>query len=128
MLKKLHNIAGYIVKSEKKKGLPAGKAGKVDVSLVDDRLIRSLNRRFRKLNKATDVLSFYFGEYGVLGDVIISLDTAKRNALRFKSDLDRELKRLVIHGTLHLLGYDHMSKSDRILMGKREELYAKKIR
>lgn len=119
--KYLFKISNGIVKKEKGKG-------KIEISFVDDKEIRRLNRKFRKIDRATDVLSFEMGESGVLGDIIISLDTAKRNAKRFRCGLEEELNRLVVHGTLHLLGYDHKNKSDMILMREKEDRYAKKIR
>lgn len=94
--------------------------GRVDVSLVNDRTIRRLNRSFRRKDKPTDVLAFRYGEKGILGDVVISKDTALRNAKRYGVSYRRELKRLVIHGVLHVLGYDHGRK-----MSHAEEIYAK---
>jgi probable rRNA maturation factor len=105
----------------------AGK-GKINIVLVDDESIRRLNKKFRGIDRATDVLSFEMKEDGILGEIIISKDTAKRNAERFGLSYKDEMKRLVIHGALHLLGYDHGAKSDRIRMRAKEELYAKKIR
>lgn len=119
-LKKLYNISEVIVRAEKGKGRPA-------VSFTGDKEIRALNRRYRKIDRATDVLSFYMGEDGALGDVIISAETAARNARRFGVKLEDELKRLVIHGTLHLLGYDHAGKKDRDKMRRKEGSYGKTI-
>lgn len=82
-------------------------AGGIDVTLVNDKKMRALNRRFRKKDRPTDVLSFSYGEKGVLGDVIISRDTTRRNARRYGISYRDELRRLVIHGVLHVLGYDH---------------------
>jgi probable rRNA maturation factor len=81
--------------------------GKINLVLMKDKEIRKLNRKFRKKDKATDVLAFPMKEEGVLGDIAISTDTAKRNAKRYGVSYRCELKRLVIHGTLHLLGYRH---------------------
>lgn len=74
--------------------------------------IRRLNRRFRKKNRVTDVLSFPLGEKGMdgryyLGDIIISVPKAFTQCGRVKAKLEKELDRLVVHGFLHLLGYDH---------------------
>jgi len=85
-------------------------AGKVDLSFVRDKTMRGLNRRFRKKDQSTDVLAFPYGEKELLGDVIISSDTARRNAKSFGVAYREEVKRLVIHGVLHVLGYDHGSK------------------
>ncbi len=87
----------------------------VSVLLVDDPTIRSLNRRWRRLDRATDVLSFPYGPGPdrVLGDVVISVPRAAEQARRFRVSLARELKRLLVHGILHLMGYDHKTAAQR---------------
>ena len=86
---------------------------KVELSILitSDREIRKLNRLYRNKDKPTDVLSFPMGEevggWRLLGDVVISLDTAKVQASEFGLSLEEEIKRLLIHGIVHLLGYDH---------------------
>ncbi len=94
----------------------------LSVSLVSESKIKSLNHRFRKKNRVTDVLSFSqldkswpVSPIQSFGEVIICLPVAKKQALLFKQTLLRELERLTVHGTLHLLGYDHE-------LGKKEEL------
>ena len=77
------------------------------LALVGDGRIRKLNRDHRGYDKPTDVLSFAADEPGYLGDIVISVDTARRQARRRGSNLSRELKVLGLHGLLHLLGYDH---------------------
>jgi probable rRNA maturation factor len=84
-----------------------GRKGKINLVLVDDQEIRKLNRKFRRIDRATDVLSFNMDEDGILGDIAISTQTAARNAKRYRVGLPREMKRLVVHGVLHILGYDH---------------------
>ncbi len=79
----------------------------VTVVLVSDRKIRELNRTYRGRNRATDVLSFSYDDESYLGDIIISVETALRQAQEEGHSLERELSILVIHGFLHLLGYDH---------------------
>ncbi|HEY8226365.1 MAG TPA: rRNA maturation RNase YbeY [Pyrinomonadaceae bacterium] len=78
------------------------------IAFVSDRKIRELNRTFRAMDKATDVLSFPGGEEGRdLGDVAISIETAKVQAKRSGLTLEREIAQLILHGLLHLSGYDH---------------------
>jgi probable rRNA maturation factor len=84
------------------------------VSLVDDAEARHLNREYRGKDRPTDVLSFAMregvrvaGDEPVLGDVVISLDTAARQARRHAVSVADEVRTLLIHGVLHLLGYDH---------------------
>ncbi len=89
-------------------GAPSGSA---TVALVTDGRMQKLNRDFRGLDKPTDVLSFRSnrkgGSEGYLGDIVISVETAERQARRLRSTLPRELEILALHGFLHLLGYDH---------------------
>jgi probable rRNA maturation factor len=95
------------------------------IVLVSDRVIRRLNRDFRNQDKPTDVLSFPTGPKGLshleeptLGDMIISVETARRQAFARRHSLERELRVLAIHGLLHLLGYDH--EVDRGEMRRKE--------
>lgn len=83
-------------------------SGEVSVVLAGDRLLRRLNRDFRGKDRPTDVLSFpgAGGEEG-LGDVVISVPTAERNARSEGHTVQRELDILALHGFLHVLGYDH---------------------
>ncbi|MFH1542656.1 MAG: rRNA maturation RNase YbeY [bacterium] len=89
-----------IVQAEKKEG-------EINLLFVDDKEIHRLNKQYRDKDKPTDVLSFEMNEDGVIGDIAISKETAERQAKEYGATLDEEIKRLVVHGTLHLLGYDH---------------------
>jgi len=82
--------------------------GEVALVLTGDRALRTLNARYRGKDKPTDVLSFPGpgGEVG-LGDIVISVDTAARNAKEYGRTLPQELDILALHGFLHVLGYDH---------------------
>lgn len=82
--------------------------GELALVFTGDTAMRSLNRRYRRKDKSTDVLSFPGpgGEQG-LGDVLISVPAAERNARRFGRGLEQELQVLALHGLLHVLGYDH---------------------
>jgi probable rRNA maturation factor len=82
--------------------------GEVSLVLTGDRSLRVLNARYRGKDKPTDVLSFPAdgGEAG-LGDIVISVETAERNARALRRTLPRELDVLALHGFLHVLGYDH---------------------
>lgn len=87
-----------------------GVKGEVSLVLAGDALLRRLNRDYRGKDRPTDVLSFpgEGGEAG-LGDILISVETASRNARRLRRSLGRELDVLALHGFLHVLGYDHES-------------------
>jgi probable rRNA maturation factor len=100
----------------------------LSLSLVGDRAIRRLNRTWRKKDKATDVLSFPAGDLPrgtpgprQLGDVVISLDTARRNAKEYGRTLEQEVSRYLAHGLLHLLGHDHERPQDARKMATLEE-------
>ncbi len=97
--------------------------GELGIVLTGDGPVRELNRRWRGLDRATDVLSFgYDVEPGpfVNGDVIVSLDRVLEQARRFRVTRGRELARLVIHGALHLAGLDHRTAAQRTRMRERE--------
>lgn len=92
------------------------RAVEVSIALVDDSTIQDLNARYRKKNTPTDVLSFSQeqevaipGAPKLLGDIVVSVDTAERQAVAGGRSLDDEASQLVIHGVLHLLGYDDVT-------------------
>jgi probable rRNA maturation factor len=93
---------------------PARARGEVTVAISSDTRIRALNRQFRRKDKPTDVLSFEAGEPGRLGDVVIALGVARRQARDAGHSLDTELRVLALHGLLHLLGYDHEHDDGRM--------------
>lgn len=106
----------------------------VNVTLVSDDEIHRLNLEFRNIDKSTDVLSFPLGENGeydvnpengclMLGDVIISVEHALRQAEEFGHSKEREIAYLTVHSVLHLLGYDHVDEAEekRIMRMKEEE-------
>jgi len=77
------------------------------IAFVSDRRIRDLNRRFRNVDKPTDVLSFPAEEEMNLGDIAISVDTAAAQAKENGLTFEAEIAQLILHGLLHLSGYDH---------------------
>jgi probable rRNA maturation factor len=87
----------------------------VSIAVVDDDSMRNLNRKFRRKNKTTDVLTFPADESDAdpqahgrpLGDIVISIDQARRQATEQKHSLATEIRYLILHGTLHALGYNH---------------------
>ena len=78
----------------------------VSIAFVDDEAMKDLNRRYRHKNRTTDVLTFP-GDEPLLGDIVISVDQARRQAGEEKHSLPTEVRYLVLHGILHALGYDH---------------------
>jgi probable rRNA maturation factor len=77
------------------------------IAFVSDKRIRGLNRQFRGIDKATDVLSFPAEEKANLGDIAVSVDTAAVQAKENGLTLEGEIAQLILHGLLHLCGYDH---------------------
>lgn len=95
-------------------------SGEITLVLVNDARMRELNRAFHATNSATDVLTFPFDDAEYHGDIVISYDTAHANARAARWDLADELDLLVVHGILHLLGYDDTNKKTRAKMWKRQ--------
>jgi probable rRNA maturation factor len=115
----------------------------VSISFVDDERIKELNRIYRGKDSSTDVLSFPLYEdeeienlekslhmdiEELLGDVVISAQTAKRQAKSYGHSFKREIAYLVVHSMLHLLGYDHMEDDEKREMRSREKEVIKKIK
>ena len=106
----------------------------ISVTFVDNEQIRELNAQYRNKDTSTDVLSFPMGENGVydvnhdtgakiLGDIVISMETAQEQAERYGHGLDREVGYLTAHSMLHLLGYDHENGGlEQTRMREKEEL------
>lgn len=111
------------------------KGSALSLSLVNDAQIRKLNRIHRGKDRPTDVLSFPLaapdarpgeGER-LLGDVVISVDTARRQAAEYDATLEAELNRLLIHGVLHVMGHDHEEPGERERMRAEERRLAAAI-
>lgn len=93
----------------------------VSLTLVGDRRIRALNARYRGVRRRTDVLAFPLdGPAPLLGEVVVSVETARRQAGRLGHSLVEELDLLVVHGLLHLVGYDDRDPGEARLMHARE--------
>lgn len=111
----------------------------LSISIVNNKKIQELNKLYRQKDQVTDVLSFALQDTIeeevtikdnmmplLLGDIIISIDRAREQASEFNHSLKRELGFLVVHGLLHLLGFDHMNESDeKEMFGKQNELLAR---
>lgn len=111
----------------------------ISMVLINNPDIRKLNKEYRAIDKETDVLSFpiytkreikslvqkpktHGKEVILLGDIIISLEKVQEQSIEYGHSFERELNYLIIHGILHLLGYDHIKKSDKQKMREKEEL------
>lgn len=102
------------------------------IAFVSDRKMRELNKQFRGKNSTTDVLSFPFeaDEFEIeadnLGDIVISIEQAKKQATENTLTLELEIKQLILHGILHLCGYDH--ETDNGEMNRRELELRKRLK
>lgn len=100
-----------------------------NIIIVDENKIHELNKNYRNIDRVTDVISFALEDdstfintdFRVLGDIYICLKRAHEQALDYGHSFKRELCFLAIHGLLHLLGYDHMEKSDEEIMFKLQD-------
>ena len=114
-------------------------SAEVDVSIVDDDMIKEMNAEFRNIDKSTDVLSFPLGENGIydtnpetgnkmLGDIVISVEHAIAQGELYGHGLRREIAYLTVHSMLHLLGYDHVDEGlEKAKMREKEEIILAKL-
>ena len=102
-----------------------------NVIIVDNDTIHKINKEYRNIDRETDVISFALEDdksfnttdIRMLGDIYISIDKVRSQALEYGHSFKRELYFLSVHGLLHLLGYDHMKKEDEeVMFGKQEEI------
>lgn len=115
-VKGLRQEALGLLRAEKAKG-------ELIVNFIDDKLMRKLNKKYRKKDKTTDVLSFNIGEDGILGEIYISYPTARKQAKMYNCSINEELKRLAGHGTMHILGYTHKEMSSFAKASEDKEKY-----
>lgn len=122
-LEKVEDLLNFALEKEKLENV------EFNVIIIDNERIRKINKEYRNIDRETDVISFALEDndsielpYRLLGDIYISIDKAKGQAIEYGHSLLRELGFLSIHGLLHLLGYDHMNKDDEKVMFERQEL------
>jgi probable rRNA maturation factor len=118
----IKNIIQYLKVDEKTE---------ISILFTDDKFIKSLNKKYRGINKSTDVLTFNLEEGDLkfpevdknklLGDIVVSVETAQRQANNLNHNLENELMILLIHGLLHLIGYDHEEDRDNKIMQVKEK-------
>jgi len=112
-------LAERVLRAERQK-LP------INIIFTDDISIRNLNSRYRRRRRSTDVLAFPADPVlGLLGEVYVSIDTARKQAREYGSTLTGEILRLVCHGLLHLCGYEHYAGQQAERMSAREKKYLK---
>jgi rRNA maturation RNase YbeY len=99
-------------------------SGDLNFILTNDNILKKMNLKFLKHNYYTDVISFNYGSgKRIDGEVYISIDTVKRNAINYEVSYNSELVRVIIHGVLHLCGYGDKSPEEKKEMRKREDLW-----
>lgn len=106
------------------KALGAPKDSELSVTFIDDLKMREFNRDYRNIDRTTDVLSFPQEEgpgETLLGDILISVQTSLRNSKRYCVTHEEEIVKLLVHGILHLFGYDHKKKKEREEMREKEK-------
>lgn len=103
------------------------KDAEVSITLVDDKTIRKLNREYRGLDKPTNVLSFELGDDVLLGDIFISLDTVKKEADAENISVAEHTAHMIVHGILHLQGFDHLTDQEAKVMESKEIKILKKL-
>ena len=116
------NIILWILKSLEAEGQ---EAGTINIIFCNDDYLLDLNLRFLYRDALTDVIAFDYGddEEGVSGDIFISIDRVRENALHLGFNPENELMRVIIHGILHLCGYQDKSFEDKSLMTAKEDKY-----
>jgi probable rRNA maturation factor len=114
----IQRIADSVLQGEK-----AELSGVLSIVMVDDAAMRDLNLRFLKKDRPTDVIAFELGDGGVWGEVYVSAERTREQAADYGVPPAEELARCVIHGLLHLLGYDDVTLRERRAMKGKEEEY-----
>ncbi len=111
----------------------------VNIVLTNPTNIREMNKKYRNIDKETDVLSFPMFEKDelenrknlnedILGDIVISIEKVKDQAQEYGHSFERELSYMAVHGFYHLMGYDHIEEQDKILMRQKEENILEKLK
>lgn len=98
--------------------------GDINIIFCSDNYILDINQRFLQHDYFTDIITFDYCEGNILsGDLFISVDSVKENSIFYKTDFDEELNRVIVHGLLHLIGYDDHSDEDQKMMRSKENYY-----
>lgn len=115
-------LANYVLFAEK------CKMDVINILFCDDKTITDYNKKYLKHNYETDIITFKYNEEDCIeSDIIISMESVKRNSITFKSSFLNELFRVIIHGILHLGGMEDSTKSQKLNMRKKENFYLKSI-
>mgnify|MGYP005768991457 FL=1 len=114
----------------------------VTVTLTTPKTIQEINKQYRNIDRATDVLSFPmfekdeldkkiqendFENEDILGDIVVSVEKVKEQAIEYGHSFERELSYMIVHGFYHLMGYDHIEEDDKKIMREKEENILRKL-
>ena len=111
-----------LIKKEKKK------AGNISFTFCDDKFLLALNKKFLKHNTLTDIITFQYPTEELSSEIFISIPRVKENAKKFNASFENELRRVMIHGVLHLCGYKDKSPAAKKAMRNREDHYLKVLK
>ena len=106
-----------------------GKKGEtINIIITSNNNIRFLNRKYLKRNYMTDIITFNFNRDNIIsGDLFLNPDTIKKNAKRYKIKFSEEVLRVIIHGVLHLIGYNDKNNEEKLVMREKENYYLDKF-
>ena len=106
-----------------------GKKGEtINIILTSNSKIKSLNRKYLKRNYMTDIIAFNYNRDDVIsGDLFLNPETIRKNAGKYKTKFSREILRVIIHGVLHLIGYNDENTKEKLVMRERENFFLKRF-
>ena len=102
------------------------KSGEVSLVLAGNEYVKEMNLKYRSVNRETDVLAFPMDEE-ILGDIVISVEKVQEQAVSYRQSFEEEMARIIIHGVLHLLGYNDSNKHESKRMHARQEQILKEV-
>jgi probable rRNA maturation factor len=103
--------------------------GDINIIFTSDKYLLGINKQYLKHNYFTDIVTFNYCENNVInGDIFISIETVKNNSLRFDVNFTTELERVIIHGVLHLIGYDDQNDEEKAIMREKENYYLDRLK